>query len=235
MRLQNRLAEFLHMKIPHLLDRRQFLLGSASVSALALAGCATTQPPDRLPTRAAVPPEVLGMYGALPDERFPIPAARIDLVDPRYWRQIVPNTTGQPAGTLVVDTPNRFLYLCRDDGQALRYGVGIGRDGFRWGGRGRIAYKRQWPTWTPPADMIARQPEVAQYRNGMPPGLDNPLGPRALYIFENGRDTLYRLHGNMDVSSIGQAVSSGCVRLLFQDVIDLYERVPDGATIVVIQ
>lgn len=145
------------------------------------------------------------------------------------------NPTGQPAGTVVVDTPNRFLYWCMPEGKAMRYGVGIGRDGFSWGGDGTIPFKREWPTWTPPLEMQQRQPETRQYAGGMPPGLDNPLGPRALYIFQGGRDTLYRLHGNMDARSIGQAVSSGCVRLLYQDIIDLYERVPAGTRIRVIQ
>lgn len=216
------------------LARRQFLLGAGSLAALSLAGCATSSP--RLENEVTrVPPEVLAMYGPLPNERFPIPAARIDLVDPRYWRQAVSDPTGERPGTIVVDTPNRFLYLVGEGGTAMRYGVGIGRDGFSWGGRGTIAYKREWPTWTPPSEMIDRQPELEIYRHGMPPGLENPLGPRALYIFQNGKDTLYRLHGNMDARSIGQAVSSGCVRLLFHDVIDLYERVPSGAPIIVWQ
>jgi len=223
------------MQISQMLGRRRFMFGASSLATLALAGCATTDPGSIAEAREPIPTDVLSMYAALPDERFPIPAARIDLVDPKYWRQMVENTTGEPPGTIVVDTPDRFLYWCMPDGKAMRYGVGIGRDGFRWGGRGVIAYKREWPTWTPPADMIKRQPEVAQYRNGMPPGLDNPLGPRALYIFQHGEDTLYRLHGNLDASSIGQAVSSGCVRLLFQDVIDLYRRVPDGTRILVVQ
>ena len=148
---------------------------------------------------------------------------------------MVDDPTGERPGTIVVDTADRFLYLVRDDGKALRYGVGIGRDGFAWSGRAQIAYKRAWPTWTPPSEMIGRQPELEQYRHGMAPGLGNPLGARALYIFQDGQDTLYRLHGNPDERSIGQAVSSGCVRLLNQDVIDLYERVPSGTPIVVWQ
>ena len=215
------------------LHRRQFLLGATSLAGLGLAGCAT------LPERAdATPPlgaDVLSMYAAMPDEAFPIPAARIDLLDPKYYRQVVPYTTSEQPGTIIVDTPNRFLYLVRADSQAMRYGVGIGREGFAWQGRAVIAYKKQWPTWTPPSEMIDRQPELEQYRHGMAPGLDNPLGPRALYIFQDGKDTLYRLHGNMDARSIGKAVSSGCVRLLFQDVIDLYQRVPDGTPVVVLQ
>ena len=217
-----------------LIARRQLLAGAASLTALSLAGCATsgqTSLAEDETTR--VPPDVLAMYAALPNEQFPVPAARIDLVPPQFWRQVVEDPTGERPGTVVVDTANRFLYLVRDDGRALRYGVGIGRDGFRWAGRAKIAYKKVWPTWTPPSEMIDRQPELEEYRRGMPPGPMNPLGARALYIFKDGVDTLYRLHGNPDERSIGQAVSSGCVRLLNQDVIDLYERVPAGSSIVV--
>ncbi|MGN6685217.1 MAG: L,D-transpeptidase [Devosia sp.] len=223
-----------------LFDRRRLLAGSASLAALALAGCATTESPRlslaaaREPGKTAVPADILAMYGPLPDEKFPIPAARIGLVDPRYWRQAVDDPTGEAPGTVVVSTAERMLYLVGENGRAMRYGVGIGRDGFSWSGRARIAYKREWPTWTPPAEMIARQPELEPYRHGMAPGLDNPLGPRALYIFQGNRDTLYRLHGNPDERSIGKAVSSGCVRLLDQDVIDLYNRVPAGSPILVV-
>lgn len=218
------------------------MLGATSLASLTLAGCATTKTrtpfvaaaPAATPA-SAVPAEYLSMYAALPNERFPIPAAPIHLVDPIYWRREVENVTGEKPGTVVVDTPNRFLCWTLDAGRAMRYGVGIGRDGFAWEGRGHIAYGREWPVWTPPTDMISRQPDLEQYRHGMEPGLENPLGPRALYIHQDNEDTLYRLHGNMDVHSIGQAVSSGCVRLLFQDVIDLYERVRWGAPIVVLQ
>jgi len=219
-----------------LMTRRHMMLGAASLASLALVGCATTTPtPPVVSGPPPIPPNVANKYAALPFERFPIPAARIDLVDPQFWRQEVDNITGEKPGTVVVDTPNRFLYWTMPDGRAMRYGVGIGRDGFSWGGRARIAYKREWPRWTPPSEMIARQPELEQYRHGMEPNLDNPLGPRALYIHNEGGDTLYRVHGNMDARTIGKAVSSGCVRLLYQDIIDLYERVPDGSPIVVIQ
>jgi lipoprotein-anchoring transpeptidase ErfK/SrfK len=217
-----------------LIGRRALLAGAASLAALSLAGCATNGADTLEAETSKIPDDVLATYAALPDERFPIPAARIDLVDRQYWRQVVVDPTGERPGTVVVDTANRFLYVVRDDGQALRYGVGIGRDGFAWSGRALIAYKREWPTWTPPAEMIVRQPELEQYRNGMPPGLENPLGARALYLFKDGVDTLYRLHGNPDANSIGKAVSSGCVRLLNQDVIDLYERAPSGTPVVVV-
>lgn len=210
------------------------MLGATS---LALAGCTTTNklPAISAPPSPAIPSETLSMYAALPYERFPIPAAQIELVDPIYWRQEVDNFTGEKAGMVIVDTPNRFLYWTMEGGRAMRYGVGIGREGYTWGGRGHIAYGREWPIWTPPSDMVDRQPELEIYRNGMEPGLKNPLGPRALYIHQGNTDTLYRLHGNMDARSIGQEVSSGCVRLLHQDIIDLYGRVRWGAPIVVIQ
>ena len=215
-----------------LIGRRALLAGAASLAALTLAGCATNGA-DLEPETVRIPEDVLAMYAARPDERFPIPAARIDMIEPQFWRQIVADPTGERPGTVVVDTANRFLYLVQENGQALRYGVGIGRDGFTWSGRGVIQFKREWPTWTPPAEMIARQPELEPYRTGMPPSLENPLGARALYIFKDGRDTIYRLHGATDERTIGKAISSGCVRLLNQDVIDLYQRVPSGSPILV--
>jgi lipoprotein-anchoring transpeptidase ErfK/SrfK len=215
------------------ISRRRLMLGATSLAAVTLAGCATAPPPPPISTAPLVHPEYLKMYAALPDEEFPVPRAEIEKIDPRYYRKVVPDPTGERPGTVVVDTASRFLYLVREDGQAIRYGVGVGRDGFLWSGRGEIALKKKWPTWTPPAQMIEREPELEPYRNGMPPGIDNPLGARALYIFENGRDTLYRLHGNNDPYAIGKAVSSGCIRLLNQDVIDLYSRVPAGTDVLV--
>lgn len=216
-----------------ILSRRGLMSGAASLLALGLAGCATSGSRQLADVGPVVPPEVRQNYAALPYERFPIAAARVELIEPQFWRQVVPDPTGERPGTIVVDTANRFLYLVREGGMAMRYGVGIGRDGFTWSGRGVVQYKREWPTWTPPSEMIARQPELEPYRNGMPPGIDNPLGARALYIFKNGRDTIYRVHGATDERTIGKAISSGCVRLLNQDVIDLYERVPSGTPILV--
>ena len=148
------------------LGRRQFLASAASLSALALAGCATTTP-QRLvaaaePPRHAVPPDVQMTYGPLEDEGYALRAADMTLVDPLYWRQQVVDPTGERPGTVVVDTANRFLYHVGDAGMATRYGVGIGRDGFAWAGRAHIAYKKKWPTWTPPSEMIARQPVLEQ-------------------------------------------------------------------------
>jgi len=175
------------------------------------------------------------LYAGIHGEAFEIPPVTMRLLKPQYRRQLVDYATTERSGTIVVDTAHRYLYLVGELGKALRYGVGVGRDGFTWSGRGEIRLKREWPTWTPPSEMIDRQPELEPYRNGMPPGLENPLGARALYIFQEGLDTLYRVHGTSDPASIGLSVSSGCVRLINQDVIDLYNRVPVGSEIVVEQ
>ncbi|WP_404406230.1 L,D-transpeptidase [Pelagibacterium halotolerans] len=218
-------------------NRRGFLTGAASLLALTAAGCSTTFSPTlpAQPARPPIPEHARLMYRAMPEEDFSLPAIDLNQLDPIYYRQVVDYPTTEAPGTIVVDTPNRFLYHVQDGDTAMRYGVGIGRAGFAWGGLARIAYGRKWPTWTPPAEMIERQPELEQWRGGQPPGLTNPLGARALYIHQNNRDTLYRLHGTGEVWSIGKAVSSGCVRLLHQDVIDLYDRVAWGSKIVVLQ
>ena len=177
------------------------------------------------------------MYAEMRDGDFVLPAIPYQKIDPQFLRQIVDDPTGEQPGTIVVDTKRRYLYLVRLNCKAIRYGVSVGKEGFAWSGRGIIEYKRKWPTWTPPSDMIARQPQLKKYsaeNGGMKPGLKNPLGARALYIFQDGRDTLYRLHGSPDWSSIGKRASSGCVRLINQDIIDLYERVPDKAPVLVV-
>ncbi|WP_375449995.1 L,D-transpeptidase [uncultured Devosia sp.] len=214
------------------LSRRGFLAGAASLGALALAGCATTS--EQVPPEPSFDPAYVQMYAALPLEKFPVPAVDLRRLKPTHFRQYVADPTGERPGTIVVDTASRYLYLVQEEGQALRYGVGIGREGFAWSGRADIARKAMWPTWTPPAEMVLRDPAAAPWANGMPGGLDNPLGARALYIFQDGRDTIFRLHGTPDPSSIGEAVSSGCVRLINQDIIDLYQRVPVGTPILVV-
>ena len=174
-------------------------------------------------------------YSALTTERFPVPAIEADVVDSTYLKQRVRYSTPHPPGTIVVDPGAKFLYLVMEGGEAMRYGIGVGREGFGWSGEADIRRKAEWPTWTPPASMIARQPELEPYRRGMKPGIDNPLGARALYLFQNGKDTLYRIHGTNEPESIGKNVSSGCVRLLNHDVIDLFNRTPVGAKVVVLK
>ena len=154
--------------------------------------------------------------------------------DPKYQRQTVEYTGPEPAGTIVVDPDQRFLYLILDDGQALRYGVGVGREGSRWSGRAKIRRKAEWPTWTPTKNMIRRDPKLARWARGMPGGPENPLGARALYLYQGRRDTLYRIHGTNQPWSIGRAVSAGCVRLLNKDIVDLYSRVPLGTSVLVL-
>ena len=192
-------------------------------------------PPTTADNSALLP--FASMYAEMRDGDFVLPAIPYQKIDPQFLRQIVDDPTGEQPGTIVVDTKRRYLYLVRLNGKAIRYGVSVGKEGFAWSGRGIIEYKRKWPTWTPPSDMIARQPQLKKYsaeNGGMKPGLKNPLGARALYIFQDGRDTLYRLHGSPDWSSIGKRASSGCVRLINQDIIDLYERVPEKAPVLVV-
>ncbi|VAW17720.1 hypothetical protein MNBD_ALPHA09-1961 [hydrothermal vent metagenome] len=152
-------------------------------------------------------------------------------LDPRLARQTVAYQTDYKPGTIVIDTKARFLYLVQEGGQALRYGVGVGRPGFEWNGTVTIQRKAKWPTWTPPAAMRKREPWLPVRMEGGP---DNPLGARAMYLYRNGKDTIYRIHGTNMASTIGKAVSSGCIRLLNEEIADLYERVPNGTKVVVI-
>lgn len=177
------------------------------------------------------------MYAAMPEERFPVPEVDVTQIDRRFWRTDVDYPTSEAPGTLIVDTPAKYLYHVKTDGRATRYGIGVGREGFAWSGRALVAYKRAWPRWTPPDSMVLRQPELEPYsiaNGGMDPGPTNPLGARALYIHKDGKDTLYRVHGTPEASSIGQSVSSGCIRLLHQDIIHLHDEVKSGSAIVVI-
>lgn len=226
------------------LSRRSFLTALTVSAAAGLAGCAQIRQNvpiidingQQRPSDDGMIPYA-SMYQSVEDNGYTLPAIPVQKMEKQYLRQLVKDPTGEMPGTVVVDTANRYLYLVMENGQAMRYGVGIGRDGFSWSGRAVIQWKRHWPKWTPPDDMIKRQPELEKYsaRNGgMQPGLNNPLGARALYIFQDGKDTLYRLHGNPEWWSIGKAVSSGCVRMLNQDIIDLYDRVPNKTPILVI-
>jgi lipoprotein-anchoring transpeptidase ErfK/SrfK len=141
-------------------------------------------------------------------------------------RETVSFSTNYAPGTVVVNTAERRLYLVLGGGEALRYGIGVGRDGFRWGGVHRVSAKKEWPSWTPPSQMLARRPDLPRHMAG---GIDNPLGARAIYL----GSTLYRIHGSNEPETIGQAVSSGCFRMTNEDVTDLYGRVAVGATVVV--
>ena len=147
--------------------------------------------------------------------------------DPKFEKQLVDYTGKESAGTIVVDTPNKFLFLVQGNGKALRYGIGVGKPGFTWSGTKQISAKKEWPDWTPPAEMLLRRPDLPRHMEGGP---QNPLGARAMYL----GSTLYRIHGSNEPWTIGTNVSSGCIRMRNEDVIDLYGRVNVGARVVVI-
>lgn len=183
---------------------------------------------------SAVPANVAARYGKAPNEKFDV--AAIDAADlrPEYVRQLVDYNGNEAPGTIVVDPRDRFLYLVMENGKALRYGVGVGKEGLEFTGKARIGRKATWPHWTPTPNMIRREPNrYGKWAGGMEGGATNPLGARALYLHKGGKDTLFRIHGTNEPDTIGHAVSSGCIRMLNQDVIDLYSRVPVGANVVV--
>jgi len=189
------------------LNRRSFLLGAtASVSALGLAGCNTT---DGMSAA-----EASKMYSALPNEKFPVPAADVSKIDPKYYRTVVAYDGDEKPGTIIVDPSNYYVYRVEDDGKATRYGANVGRQGFLWSGEAYIGRKAEWPTWTPPPEMIKRQPETAKYARGMPGGPENPLGARTLYLYQKGVYTLYTLYSTSDPETIGTNLTSGCTRSL---------------------
>ncbi|MFA1624517.1 L,D-transpeptidase [Rhizobium mongolense] len=173
---------------------------------------------------------------AMPQAWGPIPYAFAapPRVNPRYRRQQVPYDGSEPPGTLVVNTYERFLYAVEENGWATRYGLAVGEEGLTLKGRATIQRKEEWPSWRPSESMMKRKPHLLQYASGVPGGPDNPLGASALYLYRDGRDTLFRLHGTNEPWLIGQAVSNGCIRLTNEDVIDLYDRTPLGTMVLVI-
>ncbi|WP_395517232.1 L,D-transpeptidase [Pseudorhizobium flavum] len=175
-------------------------------------------------------------YAALPDEAFPLKRVPLDKIKPELRRQVVAYETSYKPGTIVVDTPARRLYHVMENGQAMRYGVGVGRAGLALSGSAYVGRKAEWPSWTPTPNMIRRDPEKnLKYAGGVPGGPNNPLGARAIYLYRNGNDTHFRIHGTNQPQTIGYAMSSGCVRMMNHDVIDLYERVKVGDRVVVLQ
>jgi lipoprotein-anchoring transpeptidase ErfK/SrfK len=175
---------------------------------------------------APSPPPVYANAPATPDAMVEAPPQRPD-IDPQFRRREVEYQGKEAPGTIIVDTPNHFLYLVEDGGKALRYGIGVGREGFTWAGVHHISAKKEWPDWVPPKEMLERQPYLPHFMAG---GANNPLGARAMYI----GSTMYRIHGSNEPWTIGHNVSSGCIRLRNVDVIDLYGRVKLGAKVVVL-
>ncbi|MBV1698527.1 MAG: L,D-transpeptidase [Hyphomicrobiales bacterium] len=160
--------------------------------------------------------------------------------DPAFARRVVTYPSPEPAGTIIVDPGAHYLYRIQGDGTAIRYGVGVGAEGFVWNGLAVIHTKQEWPDWYPPAEMLARKPDLREHMTqlqsglGMKGGPDNPLGARAMYLWQNNKDTLYRLHGTNDPSTIGHNVSSGCIRLTNDDITDLYNRTAVGTKVIVL-
>ncbi len=205
------------------MNRRGFV-GAAAAFGLAGTLPAIAQTPR---SNTAVPTFAgpSSLYAAITDGGHKLPAIPYEKLDKRFLRQVVIDPSLSKPGTIVVDATAKFLYFVVENGKAIRYGVSLGKAGFEWTGKANVEYKKAWPVWTPPPEMIERKPELAKYADGMPPGPQSPLGARALYLFRNGKDTMYRLHGTPEWSSIGKNASSGCVRMLNQDVIDLFSRV----------
>src|SRR5262245_13838976 len=180
---------------------------------------------DGAPARPAyAAPASGGRYAAIDPEW--VTSQRYEM-NPIYQRQVIDYHGAESPGTIIIDTPNRFLFLVQENGKALRYGIGVGRPGFTWAGVKSVTAKREWPDWRPPDEMLRRRPDLPRY---MPGGPDNPLGARAMYL----GNTLYRIHGSNEPWTIGTQVSSGCIRMRNEDVIDLYERVKVGTRVVVI-
>jgi lipoprotein-anchoring transpeptidase ErfK/SrfK len=215
-----------------MMTRRVF----ASVGSVALLAACTPpsiQPAPVEPAEAI--PLLPAHYGAITDEPYPIAAVPEGVVPERLWRQEVDNPYPSEAeGNLVIDPDAGYLHLIGENGRAMRYGAGTGAAAFEWNGTARMQFRREWPRWKVPASMSERRPELEPFsvaNGGMAPGPDNPLGARALYLFQDGVDTLYRIHGACEPQYLGKAVSSGCIRLLDHDVIDLSNRVRHGVSV----
>ncbi|MBZ9850963.1 L,D-transpeptidase [Mesorhizobium sp. CA14] len=204
---------------------KSILIGAGLAAAAALSGCTTGSAFQASPFD----------YSGITDASYRIPPVPTYKVDRKYLRQIVPYSTAEQPGTIFVDTGAKFLYYVLGDGKAVRYGIGVGKAGFEWHGTAHVAMKREWPDWHAPPQMIVRE----RRENGriipahLEGGLKNPLGARALYLFNKGGDTGYRLHGTPEWWTIGRAVSAGCIRLMNQDIIDLYNRAEIGAKVIV--
>jgi len=236
------------------LDRRHIVTGLCAVgAAFGLAACATNMPvtsvqgppPSPEPEEPQQPeaqfePSSAGMYGAIEGDRFPIPAIKLSDLNPAFLRKTVPYATAEAPGTIVIDPRQHYLYFVLKGGRAVRYGVGVGGEGFGWSGVASVHDKQEWPDWYPPKEMIERRPDLKKAVSelqgglGMPGGPRNPLGARAMYLWQGNKNTLYRIHGTNEPWTIGRSVSSGCIRMINQDAIDLYGRTPAGTRVVVL-
>jgi len=238
------------------ITRRSFALGLP----VALGGCIVgkTPPPPTVqsaPTKPVtvaplnpppLPPEGkldfspdtsdVSTYAEITTEPFPVPAIDLKRINPAFLRRTVNYASAEASGSVIIDPAKRYLYYILGGGRAVRYGVGVGREGFGWNGDAYIRSKQEWPKWFPPPEMRARQPELAKYAppNGMEGGPGNPLGARAMYLWQGNQDTYYRMHGTTEPWTIGSRVSSGCIRMINQDAIDLYNRTALNAKVIVL-
>lgn len=204
---------------------------------LLVAACASpsSQADREAQARSMVNADLAPLYGEVHDNGSVVPAVDVSEVKRRNLRQMVAYETREPVGTVIVDPHARFLYLVMPEGQAMRYGIGVAKAGLAFQGRAYVGRKASWPGWTPTAAMIKREPKrYGPYAGGLKGGISNPLGARALYLYKDGADTLYRIHGTNEPWSIGERVSSGCIRLFNQDILDLFNRVPTSTRVVVL-
>jgi lipoprotein-anchoring transpeptidase ErfK/SrfK len=237
------------------LNRRSLITGTAAAAAFGLSGCAsTTQTPVaqsyRVPSSGSasepanalhdVEPKYSEVYGAVTNEKFPVAAVNLSQIDPAFLRKEVAYVTKEPPGTIVVDPAEHYLYYVQAGGRATRYGVGVGREGFVWSGDATIHSKQEWPDWYPPREMLARRPDLKpqlaklQSGIGMAGGPSNPIGARGMYLWQGNQDTYFRIHGTNEPWTIGKSMSSGCIRMINQDAIDLYAKAPVGTKVVVL-
>jgi lipoprotein-anchoring transpeptidase ErfK/SrfK len=214
--------------------RRLLNLAPAVLATALLAACVD---PAAGPTASTQPLPKAGenVYVATMDAGIEIPALPVEKIPETHRRQVVAYETDQPAGTIIINPKTKLLYYVLSKNKAIRYGIAVGKAGFEWSGEAIVADKKTWPRWIPPKEMIARRPELAKFDEvGQPGGPTNPLGARAIYLTSGGRDYGYRIHGTPEWQSIGRNASSGCIRMINQDVLDLYSRVKGGEKVIVL-
>jgi lipoprotein-anchoring transpeptidase ErfK/SrfK len=238
------------------LTRRSVIAGASVSAATCLAGCVGTNPNPSLNAAAipaspppspanpammdAVEPQYSAIYAEIKDTNFTVPAVKLAQIDPAFLRKNIAYLTKEAPGTVVIDPANHFLYHVEEGGRATRYGVGVGREGFGWAGEARIKSKQEWPDWNPPKEMLGRRPDLMksmvelQSGVGMHGGPANPLGARAMYLWQGNKDTYFRIHGTNEPWTIGLSQSSGCIRMINQDAMDLYQKTPIGTRVVVL-
>src|SRR3984893_36656 len=239
-----------------ILTRRTMIAGASASAAASLAGCASSNPnpainaaalpppssPAAHPAMAdAVEPNYSVVYAEVKDAALTVPAVKLAEVDPAFLRTNIAYATKEGSGTIVVDPANHYLYHVENGGRATRYGVGVGREGFVWAGDATIKSKQEWPDWYPPKEMMDRRPDLKksmvalQSGEGMHGGPANPLGARAMSLWQGNHDTYFRIHGTNEPWTIGSSQSSGCIRMINQDAMDLYQKAPVGNRVVVLQ